>query len=71
MTQPNPLRTRKAAAARRRRPLWPALAVGAVLIAGAYAGATAVFSSRAQGVTQDFGRTLMGQVNASGVATLR
>lgn len=70
MTQPNPIRTRKAAAARRRSP-WPALAVGAVLVVGAYAGATAVFSGRAQGITQEFGRGLASQVNASGVATLR
>ena len=71
MTQPNPIRTRKAAAARRRRSPWPALAVGTVLVVGAYAGATAVFSGRAQGITQDFGRGLAAQVNASGVATLR
>ena len=67
MTQPNPLRTRRAA---RRRSPWPALALGAALLVGAYAGATAVFSGRAQTITQDFGRGLAAQVNSSGVATL-
>lgn len=70
MTQPNPIRQRQLSAKRRRSPLVP-IALTALIAAGAAAGATAVFSSRAQDTTQKFVEQLGAGVNASGVATLK
>lgn len=64
MTQPNATPTRRT---RRRSPL-PALALTVLVAAGAVAGATAVFSSRAQTLTRDLTDRLVSGVNASGVA---
>lgn len=70
MTQSNPIRQRQLNAKRRRSPLVP-VALTVLIAAGAAAGATAVFSSRAQDTTQKFVEQLGSGVNASGVATLQ
>lgn len=67
MTDPIPPASpnRRAATRRPARPL-AAAALGALLLAGTYAGATAVFSSRAQTLTADLTATLRARAAASG-----
>ncbi|MBZ9753110.1 YdgA family protein [Deinococcus sp. HMF7604] len=65
MTVPPPAPTRPRA---RRRPLPLLLGVGALLLAGTYAGATALFSSRAQTLTRDLTAGLQLSAQASGAA---
>ncbi|WP_291429725.1 YdgA family protein [Deinococcus sp.] len=67
MTDPTPPArpARHTATRRPARPLATA-AVGALLLAGAYAAATAVFSSRAQTLTTELTATLRGRAAASG-----
>lgn len=58
----------KSAPRPRRRSFLPAALLTVLFGAGAMAGATAVFSSRTQGITEDFTGRLVSGINASGVA---
>ncbi len=69
MTRPPSARARKTAV-RRRRPLL-VVGVGVLLAAGAAATATAVFSARAQTVSDDLTHRLVAAARASGAAEVR
>ena len=63
---PNRPSSRRPAPTRRPARLLATAALGVLLLAGAYAGATAVFSSRAQTLTTDLTGTLRARAAASG-----